>query len=364
MGGAETSLYYLVKGINKDKYIPFVLCPVAGSLVDRLTNLNIPTRIIPLPPWRKAKSILSRSYYLHRLIDFAEEAGFDLIHSNTIWVNHYAQKTAKAIRIPLVCHLRDIIKVAQVTKYGLHRADMIIPISDAVREPLNDAGIEPSRIQRIYNGVDLQSFSCGKDALKSVHNINGYLVGIVGQMSPRSHWKGQSDFIRAAAEVNRKMDNVYFAVIGGDDSPLSDPKHGSYVRELKELVKSLDIESKFIFTGNRKDMPDVMASLDILVSASHAEPFGRVIIEAMAAGKPVIATMAGGAPEIVQDGITGILVPTKDYQSISKSIIYILEDDKCQRMGQAGKKRAKECFSIDQNIREIQLVYDGLLNKG
>jgi len=358
IGGAETSLYYLVRGLDR-KYSPTVICPQNGSLTEKLIELGVHTEIVPLSSWRKFSSLLSRSSSLQRLIKFTITRKIDLIHCNTIWVNNYAQKLGERLGISVVCHLRDIIRTDQVRKYSLDKVDLVVPISDAVQKPLDDAGIAPEKIQRVYNGVDVSLFAQEKETLKSEFAVNGYLIGIVGQMNPRSQWKGQCEFIQASAEILKHRQDVWFALVGGDDSPKTSPDHGSYINELKELAYSLGIEHRVIFTGHRSDMPNVMASLDVLVSASWAEPFGRVIIEAMAAGKPVIATMAGGAPEIVQDGITGILVPPKNHQAIAESVIHILQSDKTmQTMGHAGQKRAKECFSIESHVREVQSIYD------
>jgi len=288
-----------------------------------------------------------------------------LIHSNSIWVNPYAQGVGEKLRIPVICHLRDLIRIDQVRKYALDKVDMIIPISDAVRKPLEEAGIEGLKIRRIYNGVNASMFAHGKDVLREDFPIHGYLVGIVGQLNPQSHWKGQRDFIQAAAEVIQNRWDVHFAIVGGDSSPVSSPRHNSYIRELKRLVGDLGIADRVIFTGFRTDIPDVMASLDVLVSASWAEPFGRVIIEAMAAGTPVIATMAGGAPEIVQDGITGVLVPPRTPQAIAKAVLSMLQNDEMrQEMGRAGRRRAQEHFSLDRNIRETQAVYEEFRRAG
>lgn len=359
MGGAETSLYYLVKNLDRKRYNPIVICPQPGSLVDNLRKENVPTIIIKLPSWRKFKSILSRYSSLRKLIDIARLNHIQLIHANTIWINHYAQKVGKRLGIPVICHLRDIISKGQVRKYNLHKVDFIIPISDAVSKPLLESNIDRSRIRRVYNGVDIARFSQGKKVIST----EGYLIGIVGQLNPRSHWKGQREFIRSAAEVCKQRDDVYFAVVGGDDTPPDHPEHGSYIRELEELSVELGIREKVIFTGQRDDMPDVMASLDILVSASYAEPFGRVIIEAMASGKPVIATSAGGVPEIVQDGITGILVPPKDCKSLANAMLKLLQDKELmKKMGNEGKKRAHELFNIEKNISEIQLIYEAVVS--
>ena len=274
-------------------------------------------------------------------------------------MNNYAQKVGKELDIPTICHLRDIIEKDQVYKYALDRVDMVIPISDAVKIPLDEAGISEDKIHMVYNGVDVSLFANGKSVLKDEFGINGYLVGIVGQLNPRSHWKGQRDFIHAAAEINAQRKDVWFAIVGGDDTPTTAPNHGSYIRELEELSQNLGIKDRVIFTGRRNDMPNVMASLDILVSASWAEPFGRVIIEAMAAKKPIIATRAGGAPEIVQDNITGMLVPPRDPHAITQALEQMLQNENIMHsMGFLGKLRAEQFFSIDRNVSETQSVYE------
>lgn len=361
MGGAEASLYHLVRRLDRSRYSAFVLCPEPGSLVEKLLAEQISIEITPLPAWRKLKSFPSRFTTLHRLTSFARIGSVHLIHSNTIWVNPYAQRVGEKLKIPVVCHLRDLIRRDQVKKYALDKVDIIIPISNAVRRPLEEAGIQSARIRRIYNGVNVSTFAHGKDVLRENFPIHGYLMGIVGQLNPRSQWKGQRDFIQAAAEVVRHRSDVYFAVVGGDSSPASAPGHMSYIRKLKELAGELGIADRVIFTGFRDDIPDVMTSLDVLVSASWAEPFGRVIIEAMAAGKPVIATMAGGAPEIVQDGVTGILVPPRDPQAIAGAALRMFRDDRMrQEMGRAGQRRVQEHFSLERNTRETQAVYEEL----
>ncbi|MBD3181531.1 glycosyltransferase [Candidatus Poribacteria bacterium] len=362
-GGAEISLYHLVMDLNKDRYEPFVLCPHSGNLVDKFKTNQISTCIIPLPSWRKIKSLPFKYSCLDRVIRFAQSKSINLIHCNTIWVNHYACKTGKKLDIPVICHLRDLIAVEQVKKYSLDKINAVIAISDSVREVLIKSGIDNKRVYRIYNGVDLSLFKNLKRTLRREYSVSGYLVGIVGQMNPTSQWKGQREFLHAAAEILKSRSDVHFVLIGGDNTPVSSPEHGSYIKELKELSRQLNIDEKTIFTGFRKDIPNVMASLDILVSASWAEPFGRVIIEAMAAGCPVIATKAGGAPEIVCDNITGKLVPPKNPRAIANGVLEILQDAELMRnMSYAGQKRARDKFSIDKNVREIQKVYQHIFN--
>lgn len=362
MGGAEISLYYLVNGLDRAKYKPLVLSPEPGLLVEKLNADKIPVQVVSLPAWRKLKSRLTRSVALRRLIEISGAEKAQLIHCNSIWVNPYAQAVGERLKIPVICHLRDIVTERHIRKYSLEKSDLIIAISHSAGEAAEKAGIKKLKI--IYNGVDISTFSRGINTLKTEFSTSGYIIGIVSQLSPGSYHKGHREFLTAAAEVIKHISDVHFLIIGCDPSPESSPDHNSYISELKGIARKLGISDHIIFTGFRRDIPDVMASLDILVSASYSEGFGRTIAEAMAAGKPVVATAVGGVPEVVQDGVTGILVPPKDPHAIAKSILDMLQDDEMRlKMGIAGQKRAGELFSLKQNISQIQAIYESLLKK-
>ena len=117
-----------------------------------------------------------------------------------------------------------------------------------------------------------------------------------------------------------------------------------------------------VFTDFRKDIPRIIASLDLLVLTSEKEHFGRVLIEAMACAKPVVATNAGGVPEIVKDGETGILVPPKDSSAMAEAIITLLQDkERARRMGLAGRERVEKMFDIKENARKTEEIYKNLL---
>ncbi len=135
--------------------------------------------------------------------------------------------------------------------------------------------------------------------------------------------------------------------------------------KLRNLAEKLRLTDNIIFTGPRNDIPEIMLSLDIFVLSSLKEHFGRVIIEAMACGKPVIATNAGGVPEIVKDDYTGILVPPRDSEALARAIIDLSKDKKkVELMGARGRKIAEELFSIKANVKKIEQIYESLLKNG
>jgi glycosyltransferase involved in cell wall biosynthesis len=126
----------------------------------------------------------------------------------------------------------------------------------------------------------------------------------------------------------------------------------------------LGINDNVVFTGFRKDIPKILGALDIFVTPTLSEALGTAILEAMAAGKPVVATYAGSNPESVIDGVTGILVPPKDPESLAKAIFELMESpEKSRMMGEMGKQRAKEYFSIEKMVHEYEEFYDSFENK-
>ncbi len=371
-GGAENCLYHLVTRIDRKKYNPIVVCRSEGSMVDKLRATQIPTYVIPLPPWRRLKSVPFRRKAVKRLITLARQHQIKLVHANNLWINHYAWKLKQRMGLPVVCHLRDIIRTEQVHKYVLDCADIIIAISDFAAIPLKEAGISYSKICKMYNSVDISKFSCNaskENVLKRDFSLNGLLVGIVGRLEPG---KRQEYFIRAAAKViqhrqERNTDsdesesvNVNFLIIGDEPPPDQKRKNsGFYVRELKKLIAELDIADYVVFTGFRTDIPDVMASLDVLVSASG----GTVMVEAMAAGKPVVGAKVADPPEVIDDGVTGFSIPARDPEAMAEAVLQLLEDEQLRlKMGEAGRERAEKYFSLTESARRTEALYEQLIN--
>jgi len=138
-----------------------------------------------------------------------------------------------------------------------------------------------------------------------------------------------------------------------------------YERQVRSLAESLGISSVVTFTGFRGDVPSVLADMDLIVHASTTgEPFGQVIIEGMAAGKPVIATNGGGVPEIVEDGKTGILVPMGDVQAMVEAIRRVLADPPlAEDMGARGRERVRDHFTIERKARKVEAVYQSMLSR-
>src|SRR6185312_485761 len=176
-------------------------------------------------------------------------------------------------------------------------------------------------------------------------------IGLVGRICS---WKGQHIFLRAAARVHKQYPYAEFVIIG---SALFDEQ--KYEQELHQLTNELAINSVVHFAGFRTDVQAAIAELDVLVHASTiGEPFGQVIIEGMAAGKPVVATNGGGVPEIVQDDDTGILVPMGNADPMADAICRLLANPTlAKEMGRRGRQRVINQFTVGHTARRVEDVY-------
>ena len=204
------------------------------------------------------------------------------------------------------------------------------------------AGSPPVTV--VHPGIDLRRFAPHTDGELRAGNGIGpdeLVIGIVGRLQP---WKGQERFLHAARLVHRQIDGARFAVIGGAVLGWE----GDYPARLRTLARDLGIGDRVIFTGHTEQVERWTAALDIAVNASEPEPFGLVILEAMAAGKPVVAVDAGGPSEIIRHGDTGLLSRTSRPEDLAREIIRLAEDPELRRrLGGAGRAEVERRFAAE-----------------
>jgi glycosyltransferase involved in cell wall biosynthesis len=161
--------------------------------------------------------------------------------------------------------------------------------------------------------------------------------------------KGHQYLITAAAEVVERYPNVRFVFVGD----------GILRAELERLVDNLKLKDKILFLGFRHDVDELLHTFDIFVLPSLYEGLPNVVLEAMACGKPVIATAVDGSPEAITDGVSGILVPPKDSDALSKAILHLLENKKMRvEMGKKSRKKVTDYFSLEKQMQQFQILYD------
>ncbi|MCP4975818.1 MAG: glycosyltransferase family 4 protein, partial [Maribacter sp.] len=181
-------------------------------------------------------------------------------------------------------------------------------------------------------------------------------VGMIGLLNP---WKGHKVFIRAAQKVLTQFPDCKFFIVGAPAEIIT------YDAELKSMVSEMKLEKSIVFTGHRNDAIQVMNAMDIIVQASiEPDPYPNVVIEAMAVGKPIIATNIGGPPEMIDNNKTGILVPPNDPSILTEKICELLNNKEFRHsMGEEARNVAFERNSIEAHVRQIENVYERIINR-
>ena len=375
--GAEQCLLLLLSNLDRKRFSPVVVLPKDGPLRQKLAEISVPAEIVPtMRGWLSRKSkvwrfflmlgimpfLLSSILRLRKLIDAYD---VDLVHTNSLVVIDGAL-AARLSKVPHVWHAREILIPEASHRFFFgpraaisiirHLSDRVIAISEAVAQGFGQEA-RHSQVKIIYDGA---ATTTGK-SVDSGRGIRSELgipdeAPLVGEIAQLQAVKGYEDLVMAAAMVRQAIPNVVFIGVG-DCSEANLP----YKQRIVDLIKQYDLENSFKLVGFRDDIPDVFAALDLVVQPSRYEPFGRVVIEAMAAGKPVVGTLVGGIPEIIEDGMTGLLVPPSSPDALAKAIIKILKDPATShRMGQAGAQRVDTYFSL-RRYKEFEKVYEELL---
>jgi len=234
-------------------------------------------------------------------------------------------------------------------------ADVITVNSLAVKTAvLKREKADPRKIRLVYNGVNIGNFPIKIDIRSKRQELglplDDRIVTSIANLWP---YKGYVELIKAARLIVDKMPKVKFLFIGRDNG---------MVGQLKTLAGELKIANNIIFLGQRQDISELLQVTDVQVLASHEEGFSNVILEGMAAGKPLVVTNVGGNPEAVIHEETGLLVPPRDEKALAQAIIRLLKNpEEAQRFGQAARQRVKEHFSIERMVQEMEALYEELV---
>ncbi|MDD5044347.1 MAG: glycosyltransferase family 4 protein [Candidatus Omnitrophica bacterium] len=362
--GAEESLFNLSRFLNKEKFEPCFILPEEGLFKKKLEGSGSKVFIVTLPRIRCLKGVFASA---KKILAISRENWISLMHTNSIRTHIYGAYVAKKLKIPLVWHERNLIfsDLIDLDRIFSSLADAIICNSFAVAKRFMKKGALPAKVKVVYNGVDTGRFHAGIDG-NSVRVEFGIskekiVVGIAGHLGKR---KGIEGFLQAAKIISERFDSAEdkfrFLIAGADVFG----KGIGRIEHLKRMAKKYGIDKKVIFTGFRSDMPQVYAAMDILVSVSLLEACGRSILEAMATGKPVVAADSGGNPELVKDGISGLLFSPRDPGTLTEAIMKLARDRRmAEQMGSSGRRIVEEKFTIQKNAEKIEAVYQELLNK-
>ncbi len=380
MGGAEHSLLLLLEGLRAHGVEPTVALFGEGPFATRVASLGVSTACLGPPEFvrggtryqaggdsaRTGVMVAAGLGTAVRLGALARRVRADLIHTNGLKAHLLGGLAGRMTGTPVIWHLRDFLPggfAGRVFRGGARwLPTVIITNSDAVAATIRSNRDDGPRVIRLYNPVDLSRFqpSPSRGTLRREIGLSEDvpLVGLVAHLTP---WKGHELFLDIARQVTEAVLSAHFVVAGG---PIYETDgHAGYPEALRRRVSALSLGDRVVFLGARDDVPEVLEALDVLVHCPTApEPFGRALAEAMAAGRPVVASRCGGIPEVVLDGVTGFLAPPGDVKGFASAVVRLLEDPALrEQFGTSGRRRAESLFGVAAHTEGVFRLYRSLL---
>lgn len=392
MGGAERVLLDILTAVREKKpdWRLHLIIPATGPLADKVSALDIPFTILPFnkslaatgdagaggPAGRRVSraSLFGRMFlagpaaisYVRRLRKILAELRPDVIHTNGFKM-HVLGIRARPRNTPVVWHIHDYVSsrpvMAKLLRSQARRCSLALANSRSVAEDARRVFGDRLSVQTIYNGIDLKCFSPTGPALDldSLSGLTKATPGTVrfGLLATLARWKGHETFLRAISLIPEELP-VRGYIIGGaiyqtNGSQLS-------VGELQELIEKFGLSQRVGLIGFMDQPASAMRSLDVIVHAStEPEPFGLVIAEGMACGRPVIVSNAGGAAELINKGVNSLCYTPGDATALAQCIKQLATEVKLRtKLGKAGRAAAEGRFDRNRLASELIEVYQKL----
>jgi glycosyltransferase involved in cell wall biosynthesis len=375
LGGTLFGMYELVRMLDRDRYEPVIAFCESHPMELRFRDLGAevvhliegePPRLRVMKARNDRASLIDGLATLTRyelasargVARIIKTHGIDLVHHNNHLPRDRSCVIAAALRrVPQICHIHNLRRLAPEVRFAARFVDRFVYMSKAIERIYLDCGIAPERGTVIYDGIEVPPPV--DDTLRAEIGLSesDFVVANIGRIDT---WKGQDVFIRAVASLVPRIPRIK-AVIAGEVSDIA--RRAGYDVDLLRLVEELGIGAHVVFAGFRTDVPRLMAAADVVIhSATEPEPFGRVIAEGMMAGRPVIATNAGGVPEIIDDKVSGLLVPCGGVAALADAMGYLHDHPtESQSLAEEGRRRAMERFAPARFATEMMAVYDEVL---
>jgi glycosyltransferase involved in cell wall biosynthesis len=369
-GGTERQVMNLVRHLDRSHFALHLGCLKRwGHLLDEIDAQQVPVTEYRVNSLRHVSALRQ----LWRLACDLRRTRTDIVHSYNFYANVFAVPAARLARVPVViASVRDAgvyLTPAQKRTQALivRMADCILTNADSIRQWLMEQGVRAEQIRVIRNGIDLEKFAPPVDDRALRHELglpaDAPIVLMLARLDAN---KGLEDFLEAAAAVSIEHSHAHFLIVGEGYVGRHDgvERNLAYQQFLEFRVAELGLSSRVHFTGFRSDVPALLAAASISVLPSWSEGLSNTVLESMAAGVPVVATRVGGNPELIEDGVHGLLVPPRDVKNLTQAICALLrEPGRARALGEAGRARVRERFSIARMVRETEALYDALLEQ-
>ncbi len=362
IGGAQRYCLETATRIDQSRFEPKIHCLFTdGPLRNEAEQRGVPVHV-----FERADRLFWRMRAFWSVYRYLKREQPDIVHCYMFKPSLYGGFAAKMAGVSVLLTNRTslgLFKDAMPFFYQMME-NVVNRFTDAVLvnslaekdDVLQRERLAPEKLHLIYNGVDTEayqpddsaSFSSEQLQIRRTFEIPD-AAPVVGMLANLKTCKGYREFILAAAEVSRVYPDVKFLCIGRDLGAQA---------ELERLIQRSGIQQQVVFTGHVKSARDILPLLNILVSASYEEGFSNAILEAMASGKPIVATAVGGTPEAIQHEQSGLLIPPKDENALAQAILRLLRHPElASRLGRQARKYAEEHFSMEQMLNRIESLY-------
>lgn len=337
-GGMEKLLVEFARHADRRRFdLRFVSLTTRGRVADEIESLGWPVVALGEPAGL-------RLGFVRRLAKLFREFEADVVHPHNTKPLIYCGPAARLARVPAVVYTRHGQRQGArrgetlLYKLAVRTADRAVCVSEDGARIAREEGVDPSRVRAIWNGIDTTRFSfAGPTA-------DGPAV-MVGRLSPE---KNVETLIRAAAIVVRERQDFRLEIAGD----------GVCLPGLKTLADGLNVNGFVRFLGDVRDVPGLLGRASLSILPSLTEGISLTLLEAMARGLPVVATRVGGNPEVVADGVTGVLVPPENPEEMARAILRLYADPPLGRqMGEAGRRRVETHFDVRQMVASYESLY-------
>ncbi|CAB1055677.1 hypothetical protein D1BOALGB6SA_410 [Olavius sp. associated proteobacterium Delta 1] len=352
-GGEQQTLNLLV-GLSERRIASDLVCQAGSPMEERAVGAGV--NVFPIS--MRGEIDLAAGFQIRELI---KKFNYNIIHSHTSHAHSLAFLASIGAgiirlvtrRVDFSIFRHSFLKLSGI-KYGL-MADYYIAISHKIKDVLVNDGIPAQRIFVVHSGIDPQRFRQATGGqLVSEFDIQKNEKAVINVAHLAGH-KGQIYLVRAIPRVLAQIPNARFFIVG----------QGELMDELKQTASELGLNRELVFTGFRNDVADFYKIADLCVMSSVQEGLGTAVLDALAMAKPVVATSAGGLPEIVLDGKTGRLVAPASPDALADGIVDMLQrEDAAQTMAVEGQAMVQQCFSIDAMVDNNIEVYKKVLPNG
>ena len=355
IGGAEVELLRMLGPLSDLGYHPIIACPAGGPLVQELVRRNIEHYTVVMPAWHKIRGYMQRASSASQLQKIIRNAHPVAVHVNDIWWVPQTLRAAGDLQVPIVAHVRQEIEPRKARHYELANADLLLAVSSHIRDSLINGGIPAARVMTVYSGLDLKGITVEASPIQ-IRSKFGIPkdVPLLGTLASIFTRKGHAVMLKSLPRILSSFPDTHYFIIGTGDA--------DYEAVLRSQVKDLGLENRVHFVGFQESVFGFLAAFNVYVHPVLMEGFGLAVLEAMAMGRPVVATATGGLPEVVRHGETGLLVPPGDEIALAEAIVALLRDpERADSMGQAGRARVGALFSEEVMMQQLRAAYELVL---